>query len=124
LVEERDCKKAMVDAFYSVVDFVASYNAKEGEGVLKNLGRTLREKVDNVAKVCEEIAPPKTTYQVTEEHMKRAEAVNRAFGEWKTTEEYKAWKEAQEQERQRYAREFKEAFERQKAEAAKRGMEK
>lgn len=50
--EEKDCKKAMLDALYSVVDFVASFNAKEGEGVLKNLGRTLREKVDNAAKVC------------------------------------------------------------------------
>jgi len=42
----------MIDAFYAVVDFVASYNAGEDPGALKNLGRTLREKVDNAAKVC------------------------------------------------------------------------
>jgi len=120
---EQDCKKALIDAFYTVLDWVQAYNAKESEVVLKNLAQTFRNDVDSAAEVCEFI-PPKTTYQVTEEHVKRAEAINKAFGEWKTTEDYKAWKEAQEQERLRYAAEFKEAFERQKAEATKRGMEK
>jgi len=110
---EQDCKKALIDAFYAALDWVQAYNAKEGEGVLKNLAQTLRNDVDSAAKVCEFI-PPKTTYQVTEEHVKRAEAINRAFGEWKTTEDYKAWKDAQEQERLRYATEFKEAWKRQK----------
>lgn len=54
--------------------------------------------------------PSKTTYQVTEEHIKKSKAINDSWDVQKDENQYKMWQKAQKQEVKRYAKEFRKTF--------------